>query len=247
MTAMIRDGAALLSIGAVVATMCVGSTGFGEMLDDALAALRTGYETLAVGPLQDAARVLRARADASDADGSAHYHLARALEGLGLYHLTRGEQEDARRYFEEGLQEVKIAVERRPTAADYHTELGNLYGNLAGQSGVVGKMRNGRLSTAAFTRALELDPRNALAHVGMGIAKLETPAAFGGSIVDALAEFRTARALDPTCDEAWTWEGIALRRQGAVADARRAFTKALDVNARSNHAQRELAALDEDF
>ena len=81
----------------------------------------------------------------------------------------------------------------------------------------------------------------------MGIAKLETPTAFGGSVAGALAEFRTARTLDPACDEAWTWEGIALRRQGAVADARSALSKALEVNPHSSHAQRELIALDEDF
>ncbi len=247
MTVMSRECSALPCIAVVVATTCIGAAALGETLDDGLSALQAGYETLAVEPLQAAVRIFRARADVSDVDGSMHYHLARALEGLGLYHMSRDEQDDARRRFGEGLEAAKIAVERGPTAAAYQTELGNLYGNLAGQCGMVGKMRNGLLASAAFARALELDPRNALAHVGIGIAKLETPQAFGGSIADALAEFRTARTVDPACDEAWTWEGIALRRQGAAADARHAFTKALELNPRSSHARRELDALDEDF
>ena len=242
-----RDHGALPCIAVVVATTCIGSAALGETLDDALRALRAGYATLAVEPLQEAVRILRARADASDVDGSTHYHLARALEGLGLYHVSRGEQDEARRQFEDGVEAAKIAVARNPAVAPYHTELGTLYGNLASQSGIIGKMRNGRLSTAAFARALALDPRYALAHVGMGIAKLETPTAFGGSVAGALAEFRTARTLDPACDEAWTWEGIALRRQGAVADARSALSKALEVNPHSSHARSELIALDEDF
>ena len=61
------------------------------------------------------------------------------------------------------------------------------------------------------------------------------------------SEHYAGRTLDPACDEAWTWEGIALRRQGAVADARSALSKALEVNPHSSHARRELIALDEDF
>src|SRR6266446_3239499 len=153
MTVISRDHGALPCIAVVVATTCIGSAALGETLDDALRALRAGYATLAVEPLQEAVRILRARADASDVDGSTHYHLARALEGLGLYHVSRGEQDEARRQFEDGVEAAKIAVARNPAAAPYHTELGNLYGNLASQSGIVGKMRNGRLSTAAFARA----------------------------------------------------------------------------------------------
>jgi Flp pilus assembly protein TadD len=83
-----------------------------------------------------------------------------------------------------------------------------------------------------------------LAHVGVGITKLETPPMFGGSIDEALAEFRLAQRLDERCDEAWVWEGIALRRRGDSTAARRAFGHALSIDPRNGHARRELAALD---
>jgi tetratricopeptide (TPR) repeat protein len=218
-----------------------------ETLEDGLAALKSGYDTMALPKLEEAVRILRAQAAGPDATGEIHYHLARALEGMSIYHANAGKTDDAVRYLEEGIVEAKVALERNTSSSAFHTILGSLYGELAGQSGVVGKMRYGRLSVAAYNRALELDPQNALAHVGAGIGKLETPAMFGGSAVEALVEFRKAQKLDPTCDEAWTWEGIALRRQGAIAEARQAFDKALAVNPSSDHAHREMAALKEDF
>src|SRR5437868_14398269 len=125
MTVISRKRSTLPCIAVVIAATCLGSAAFGETLDEGLSALRSGYETLALEPLQAAVRIFRARADASDVDGAMHYHLARALEGLGLYHVGRDEQDDARRCFGEGLDAAKIAVERGPTAAAYQTELGN--------------------------------------------------------------------------------------------------------------------------
>ncbi len=218
----------------------------GETLADGLAALKAGSDTMALPQLEEAVRILRARADDTDADGVAHYHLARAYEALAIRHGDDGNAAAAVHDLEQGVLAAKAALERKD-ASPYHTILGDLYGELAAQSGVVGRMRYGRLAAAAFRRALELDPRNALAHVGAGIGKLETPAMFGGSVVEALAEFHQAQALDPTCDEAWVWEGIAQRRLGAIAAARRAFAKAIAVNPRSQHAKRELAVLEENF
>ena len=125
--------------------------------------------------------------------------------------------------------------------------LGDLNGQLASQSGMLGKIRYGQRAAASYGRAVELDRRNPFAHIGVGIAKLETPAMFGGSLDAALAEFRVAQHLDVRCEEAWVWEGIALRRRGDVSAARRSLTHALSINPQNGHARRELAALDEDF
>jgi Tfp pilus assembly protein PilF len=125
--------------------------------------------------------------------------------------------------------------------------LADLHGQLAGQSGLVDQIRHGRRAAALYARALQLDPSNPLAHVGLAIAKLETPAMFGGSVTAALRGFRHAQSLDPRCDEAWTWEGIALRREGDILGAQRAFVRALTIDPGSAHARHELEALKEDF
>lgn len=211
------------------------------------AMLKEGYDTMSLPTLEGALHVWRVEAAGPDHDGDGHYHLARALEAMAIYHSNRDEQDEAAAYLRDGVTAVRVAIDRSRDSSPYHTTLGELYGQLAALSGVIGKMRYGRLAAGAYARALELDPRNALAHVGAGIGKLETPAMFGGSAEEAIREFHRAHELDPNCDEAWIWEGITRRRQGAVAEARTAFNQALHVNPRSDHAKRELARLDEDF
>jgi tetratricopeptide (TPR) repeat protein len=209
--------------------------------------LKEGFDTMSLPTLEGALREWRVEAAGPDRDGEGHYHLARTLEGMAIYHANRDEQDEAVAYLQDGVAAVGVAIERSPASSPYHTALGELYGQLAAFSGVIGRMRYGRLAASAYARALELDPRNALAYVGAGIGKLETPAMFGGSADEAIREFHRARELDPNCDEAWIWEGISRRRQGAVAEARAAFNQALRINPRSDHAKRELARLDEDF
>ena len=211
------------------------------------AMLKRAFDTMALPELESALRLARAEAATADPDGTGHHHLARALEAMAIYHANRDEQDAAAGLLQQGVAAVTVAIERAPASSPYQTTLGELYGQLAAYSGVVGRIRYGRLATTAYARALELDPRNATAHVGVGIGKLETPAMFGGSMQDALREFRLARELDADCEEAWIWEGIAQRRQGDSTAARAALQQALRVNPNSDHAKRELARLEEDF
>lgn len=111
---------------------------------------------------------------------------------------------------------------------------------------MVDRVRFGRRAVAAHARAVELDPANAAAHVGLGIAKLETPALLGGSADAALRFFRRARELEPGLARAWIWEGIALRRAGQSAEARDALRRALTLEPHNGQAQAELSSLDSD-
>jgi tetratricopeptide (TPR) repeat protein len=246
MMATSRD-ALWMIIGCAVAIVLAPASGRGETLQRGLDALTADSDSMSLPKLEEALRILREQATAADRDGAIHDHLARAFEALAIYYTTRGDPARAVGYLEQAVANARVAVERNPRSSTFQATIGNLYGELAARSGVVGRVRYGRLANAAYAHALALDPRDARAHLGIGIGKLETPAMFGGSITEALREFRRARELDPGCDEAWVWEGIALRRQGAVAAARRAFTHALAVNPHSDHARQELTALEEDF
>jgi tetratricopeptide (TPR) repeat protein len=243
---MTRDLLCLAAVWAFASAMVAGAAA-GATLEHGLAALKIGYETMALPKLEEALRIFSIYADGPDPDGTAHHHLSRAEEGLALYYADQDDKADAVRHLERGIQAAKVAIDRKGDVAAYHTTLGDLYGELAAQSGVVGKMRYGRLASASFAKALELDPKSPLAHVGAGIGKLETPGMFGGSVVEAIAEFRTAQSLDPACAEAWIWEGIAQRRLGALPEARRALGKALEVSPGNAHAQRELSAFEGDL
>jgi tetratricopeptide (TPR) repeat protein len=237
---------AVLTLAVAVLTL-MSAEGYCQTLESGLAALKAGYQAMALPQLREARGILTKEAEKGDPSGVIHYHLARALSGLGIYYSVQGNADEAVRYLTDGVAAAELAVSRDPRSSVYRTTLGDVYGELAGQSGLVGKIRNGQRAEAAYTRAVELDPKNPLAHVGIGITKLEKPMMFGGSPDAALDEFRLAQRLDPRCDEAWVWEGVTLRRQGAVGEARRAFAHALQVNPESGHARRELAMLDEDF
>ncbi len=240
-----RDVVGLLGVWMLLAAI-VAARASGESLEEAIAALRSGYDTLSLPDLESALRILRQEVSRSDSSGMAHYHLARTCQALAIRRGNDGDGAAALRFLEEGVASARGAIERDQRVSAFHQVLGDLYGQLTAASGVVGKIRYGRLANASYTRALELDPRNALAHVGVGIGKLETPPMFGGSIAEALAAFRKAQELDPACVEAWVWEGIALRRRGDMDGARAALAKAVAVNPRSEHARRELAALEDD-
>ncbi|HEY2388483.1 MAG TPA: hypothetical protein VGK30_16120 [Candidatus Binatia bacterium] len=237
----------ILTVAWAVACLAVAMPAQATRREEGDAMLRKAFDTMSLPDLQSVLRLGRAEAAAADPDGSGHHHLGRALEALAIYHANRDEQPEAIAQLQEAVAAVTVAIERAPASSPYQTTLGELYGQLAAYGGVVARIRYGRLATTAYARALELDPRNAMAHVGAGIGKLETPAMFGGSMQEALREFRLARELDAGCEEAWIWEGITQRRQGDASAARAALQQALRVNPDSDHAKRELARLDEDF
>lgn len=241
----IQHGSALLGVW-LAASAIAPAVSYCVSLEDGIAALKAGSETMALPRLQEALAILEREARKPDDDGRVHYELARALRGLGIYYSFAGDAAAATRHLTRGVTAAEFAVDRRPGVSEYHTVLGDLYGQLASQSGMMGKIRNGQRAAASYGRAVELDRRNPFAHIGVGITKLETPAMFGGSLDAALAEFRLAQRLDVRCEEAWVWEGIALRRRGDVAGARRSFTHALSINPHNGHARRELTELDED-
>jgi len=146
----------------------------------------------------------------------------------------------------EGVDAAEVSWGRRPTSSSA-TVLGDLHGVLASRGGTLAQVRHGRRAAELYARAVQLDPRNPLAHVGVGISMLKTPVLFGGDPERALSEFRKAQLLDPHCTRAWVWEGIALRRAGHVRQARAALAYALTLDPGNQHARTSLDALDQDF
>jgi tetratricopeptide (TPR) repeat protein len=78
---------------------------------------------------------------------------------------------------------------------------------------------------AAFKRALEIDPRNAIADQNIGIAELQF-----GRTQDALAAFERAFALNASLPRAWNADGVALERSGRPAEALDAWKRAVAID-----------------
>lgn len=101
--------------------------------------------------------------------------------------LTQGEGEQA-------LERATAAVRRWPQHAGLHTWLGNAYGHRIASASMLAKASIGSKMNAAFERALELDPDQHEARLGLLESALRTPALFGGSVADA-REHANALAL----------------------------------------------------
>ena len=88
----------------------------------------------------------------------------------------------------------------------------------------------GKKAQDAINRAIERDPKLAAAYVSRGVGNYYLPSAFGGGIDLAIRDFQKAIELNPKSDEAYLWLGLALRKSNRNADARKAFSKSLELN-----------------
>jgi arylsulfatase A-like enzyme/Flp pilus assembly protein TadD len=91
----------------------------------------------------------------------------------------------------------------------------------------IARTGDGDLSGAltSFRRALERDPRNALAYQNMGIAQLQF-----GKYAEALASFERALALNDHLPRAWNARGVALEKSGRPKEAMEAWKRASDLD-----------------
>ena len=85
-----------------------------------------------------------------------------------------------------------------------HRLTGDLLGQLIPHV-FAGGMRYGARSTKEIERALELDPKNADAHIARATSYFFTPSAFGGSREKAIEHLNQAVELDPRSDTAHLW------------------------------------------
>jgi tetratricopeptide (TPR) repeat protein len=136
----------------------------------------------------------------------------------------------AESYAEAGIDAMKKAVAAQPNNAEYHRLLGQLCGQVIPANALMGAMQFGSCARDEINRALELDPKNALAYVSRGVGNYYLPPQLGGSVADAIKDFDKAISLDPKLDEAYLWKGIALRKLNQNADAHQALETAAKLN-----------------
>lgn len=160
----------------------------------------------------------------------------------GLYALSTGysyaaevaievkDKAKAETYAEAGIDAMKKAIAAQPNNAEYHRLLGELCGQVIPANILVGAVQYGSCARDEINRALELDPKNALAYVSRGVGNYYLPPQFGGSVEAAVKDFDKAISLNPKLDEAYLWKGIALRKLNQNAAAHQALETAAKLN-----------------
>jgi tetratricopeptide (TPR) repeat protein len=115
----------------------------------------------------------------------------------------------------------------------------SVIGQMIGSNPLRG-MTMGPRSSSAMDRAVELGPNNPRVWLMRGISAMFTPGMFGGGdaraeeyLTKALALFPSDKPAPPAPAwghaDAYVWMGQLRQRQGRIADARKAYNSALEI------------------
>ena len=164
-------------------------------------------------------------------DAQAQYMLAVAQSYLAEVATELKDKNAGRAAAETGIKAAEKAVSLKPDVAEHHRILGTLCGQVI-PANVLAGLKYGRCALDSINKAIELDPKSAIAYVSRGVGNYYLPAAFGGGPDVALKDFQKAIQLDPKLAEAQLWMGITLRKLNRNAEARPAFGKVASIEPR---------------
>jgi tetratricopeptide (TPR) repeat protein len=173
-------------------------------------------------------------------DAQLQYQAALAHSYEAEVALELRDKAAAERSAEAGIRAAERAVALDGKSAENHRLLGTLCGQIIPANLWVG-MKYGRCALEEINKALELDPKSAMAHLSRGVGNYYLPASFGGGTDPAIRDFQKAIELDPNLADAQMWLGIALRKANRNAEARTALEKAIQLNPKRIWARQQLA------
>lgn len=180
---------------------------------------------------QDRAALEKAGAARAKAarNAAGHYETALAYSYLSEVALELRDKRQARSAAESGIAAAKAALQAEPANAEYHRLLGTLCGQVIPADPMAG-FQHGRCAKEEIEKALQMNPKSALAWMSSGVGKFYLPAMFGGGVDLAMKDFQKAVSIDPKLAEGWMWIGLAHRKGNRNAEARQALQKAKSLN-----------------
>lgn len=189
--------------------------------------------------LQKLASELQAQAAQAPKRAPLQYRYALAQSYLAEVALELKDRSQARAAAEAGIEAAQKAVALAPGNAEYHRLLGTLCGQVIPASPLLA-LRYGKCAQESVNKAVELDPKSALAYLARGVGNYYLPPQFGGGVDVAIRDFEKAIEMKPQLAEAWMWLGIAQRKAGRLAEARKALEKAVELNPNRVWAKQQL-------
>jgi tetratricopeptide (TPR) repeat protein len=179
--------------------------------------------------LERSIAALTAAAEKAPNNADAQYRLALASSYLAEVSLELRDKAQAQRAAQSGVQSAERAIKLNSGVAEYYRVLGTLCGQVI-PANVLAGLAYGKRAQEAVNKAIQLDPKSARAWLARGVGNYYLPPAFGGGTKLAVDNFRKAIELDPKSAEAWLWLGLGLRKENRNAEARRAFSKAVELD-----------------
>jgi len=179
--------------------------------------------------LQKLAAELRAEADRHPNDARAQFQHALAESYVAEVAMELKDRNQARAAAEAGIASAQKAVALEPRNAEYHRVLGTLCGQILPANPLLG-IRYGKCAQESVNKAVELDPKLPTAYLARGIGNYYLPPSFGGGVELAIRDFERAIQLNPKLADAWLWLGIAQRKAGRNAEARKSLQRVVELN-----------------
>jgi len=137
------------------------------------------------------------------------------------------DKKNAQQAAQRGIQAASRAVALKAESGEAYRLLGMLYGQSV--IDLVSGLSYGPRAKDALNKAVSLAPRSSSVYVARGVGNYYLPAQLGGGAETAIADFRKAIELDAGNADAYLWLGLALRKENKDAEARRAFSKTLEL------------------
>jgi tetratricopeptide (TPR) repeat protein len=128
-----------------------------------------------------------------------------------------------------GIKAAERAIALNPKSAPNYVVLGTLCGQVIPANVLMG-LSYGKRAKEAVEKAIATDPKLSTAYEARGVGNYYLPATFGGGYDLAIADFRRAIELDSKNADAYLWLGLSLRKEKKDAEARQAFSKALELD-----------------
>ena len=172
-------------------------------------------------------------------DAEAQYRAALANCYLAEVTIELRDRKAGRQIAEQGIRFAEKTVSLKPGNAEYYRLLATLYGQVI--TDVMSGLTYGPKAKEAVNKAMEKAPKVSMMYVARGVGNYYVPAAMGGGAAVSLADFQKAIELESSNAEAWLWLGLALRKENRDAEARKAFTKSLELNPNRVWARQQLA------
>lgn len=182
---------------------------------------------------------LRAAADKQPNDAKSQYQLALAHSYAAEVAIEMRDKVHGREMAEAGIKAAERAVSLNGNISEYHRILGTLCGQMVSSNAIAG-LRYGKCALASVNKSIELDPKSSEAYLSHGVGNYYLPPALGGGMQLAIKDFEKAIELNPKSADAYLWLGLALRKENRPADARKAFTKSLELNPNRLWAKQQL-------
>ena len=183
-----------------------------------------------VGAIERLIQQYRGAAEQNSKSADGHYQLALAYSYGAEVAMELRDKKKSQELAESGLDAAQKAVNANGSNAEYHRLLGQLCGQVIPANPLMGTLKYGQCARDEIEKAIQLDPKLALAYVSRGVGNYYLPSAMGGGVDVALKDLDKAIALNPNLAEAYVWKGVVLRKANRDPEARQAFTRALQLD-----------------